>query len=134
MKKEDQERISTELLDTLVVLEKLKLKPKSLFKQASLLGFAAIIIIGLGAYGSVSEWTDFPILQAAIAAGGILLALAFRPIQKHKKEIDLTRKKQRTLEALLKEDNLEYKADVQVSLDSKGKYVVKKNIKLITIK
>jgi len=134
MKKEDKDLISNDVLDTLVVLEKLQLKRRSLLKQASLLGVIAIVIIGLGAYGSYAEWTNFPIFQAVIAAGAILLAIAFRPIQQCKDEIHLTEKKLRELESLLKKDNLEYEADVHVSRDSKGEYVVKKSIKLITIK
>ncbi|MGH1388175.1 hypothetical protein [Kordia sp.] len=130
----DKETISTELLDTLVVLEKLKLKRKSLLKQASLLIIIALVIIGLGAYGSNAEWTNFPIFQATIAAGGILLAIAFRPIQQCKNQMDIEEKKLQELESLLKKDNLEYKADVRVSFDDKGEYVVQKNIKLISIK
>lgn len=134
MKIEGKDLISAELLNTLVVLEKLKLKRKSLFKEASLLGIVALVIIGLGAYGSIAEWTEFPILQATIAAGGILLAIAFRPIQQCKNQMNIEEKKLQELESLLKKDNLEYKADVHVSRDDTGEYVVKKNIKLISIK
>ncbi|AXG71184.1 hypothetical protein KORDIASMS9_03440 [Kordia sp. SMS9] len=133
MNTQENERISTKLLDTLVIIEKLKLKRKKLLKEASVLGIIAIIIIGVGAYGSIAEWTAFPIFQGAIAAGGILLAIAFRPLQRCKKEIDIHEKKALELHELLKNNNLDYKADIRVSYDEKGEYVVKKSIKLFSI-
>ncbi|MCH2193088.1 hypothetical protein [Kordia sp.] len=134
MEKEDKEYFSVEVLNNLVEIEKLKLKQRELLIKGSTLGIIALAIIGLGAYGSSAEWTTFPIFQATIAAGGILLAIAFRPIQQCKKQIDIHEKKLRELESLLKKNNLEYTADVQVSRDQKGAYIVKKSIKLITIK
>ncbi len=129
----DTSLISTELLDVLVTIEKLQKKRKSLLKEASILGIIALIIIGVGAYGSIAEWTEFPIFQGTIAAGGILLAIAFRPLQQCKKEIDIHEKKALELHELLKNNNLDYTADIRVSYDEKGEYVVKKSIKLFTI-
>lgn len=134
MNEEEKQAIQIEILNTLVDIKKLQLTRKSLLKEASVLGIIALGIMGVGAYGSMERWTDFPIFQAAIAAGGILLAIAFRPLQQCKGEIDLYEKKLSELESLLKKNNLEYKADVRVSRDSKGEYVVQKSIKLGTIK
>ncbi|PTX61635.1 hypothetical protein C8N46_104278 [Kordia periserrulae] len=134
MNEEEKQALQTEILDTLVAIEKLQLKRKSLLKEASLLGIIALGIMGIGAYGSVQEWTEFPIFQGAIAAGGILLAIAFRPLQQCKQQIDLYEKKLSELETWLKKNNLEYKADVRVSRNQKGDYVVQKSIKLATIK
>jgi hypothetical protein len=134
MNEEEKQTIQIEILNTLVDIKKLQLTRKSLLKEASVLGIIALAIMGAGAYGSMERWTDFPIFQASIAAGGILLAIAFRPLQQCKGEIDLYEKKLSELESLLKKNNLEYKADVRVSRDSKGEYVVQKSIKLGTIK
>ena len=134
MDAQESERISANILDTLVMIEKLKLKRKNLLKQASLLVIIAFVIIGLGVYGSVAEWTEFPIFQASIAAGGILLAIAFRPIQQYKNQMNIEEKKLQELESLLKKDNLDYKADVHVLRDKKEEFVVEKSIKLITLK
>ncbi|WP_298520928.1 hypothetical protein [uncultured Kordia sp.] len=105
--KENKESISIEIDNESTILKKLKLKQKSLFKQASTLGIIALGVIGFGAYASFSEWVEFPIFQAAIGAGGILLAIAFRPVQQCKKQIDIHEKKLRELESLLKKNNLE---------------------------
>ena len=127
-------KIEKELLEVHVTLAKLKLARKSILKDASILGIIAIVIIALGAYGSISEWTEFPIFQAAIAAGGILLAIAFRPLQQYKKEFAAAEEKRKDLETILKKDNLDYKADVRVTRNAKGEFDIKKNIKLVVIK
>ncbi|MEM6719663.1 MAG: hypothetical protein AAF611_10130 [Bacteroidota bacterium] len=104
-----------------------------MFKDAGILGIIAIVVIGVGAYGSLEEWTAFPIFQAAIALGGILLALAFRPLQRVSKQLEKHKKALQELESLLKKDNLEYTTDVRVSRDQKGEYIIKKSIKLTTV-
>lgn len=126
--------LEKELLEVHVTLAKLKLARKSILKDAAILGIIAIVIIALAAFGSISEWTEFPIFQAAIAAGGILLAIAFRPLQQYTQEFAATEEKRKDLEMILKKDHLEYEVDVRVRRDKKGEFDIKKNIKIVTIK
>ncbi len=128
------ENLQEEILTVHVDLAKLKLARKDILNEASILGIIAIVIIVFGAYGSISEWTEFPIFQAAIAAGGILLAIAFRPLQHYKKELAAAEEKRKDLETILKKDNLECKVDVRVTRDAKGEFDIKKSIKLVTSK
>ena len=102
MKTDKTEHTGNDILDIFVTIEKLKLKQKSLLKQGVTIVIIAIVVIGVGVYGSFSEWTTFPILQAAIAAGAILLGIAFRPMQRCKNQLNLAEKKLRELQSLLK--------------------------------
>ncbi|MBC8754903.1 hypothetical protein H2O64_09495 [Kordia sp. YSTF-M3] len=128
------EPLKEEVLAVHVELETLKLARKGILKDAAVLGTIAIIVILVGLYAQSVEWTEFPIFQATIAAGGILLAIAFRPLQHYKKQLAAAEEKQKDLETILKKDNLEYKADVRITRDVKGVFDIKKSIKLFTIK
>jgi hypothetical protein len=126
--------IEKELLEVHVTLEKLKLTRKGILKDAGILGTIALVVILAGLYTQSVEWTEFPILQATIAAGGILLAIAFRPLQHYKNELAAAEEKRKELQAILKKDNLEYEADVRVTRDAKGELDIKQSIKLFMIK
>lgn len=131
---DEKESVKEDILHSLIHIEKLNLKQKSLFKEASTLGIIALIVIGVGVYGSFSEWLEFPIFQGAIAAGGILLAIAFRPLQQCKDAIAAHRRQLQESELIFKENDLDYSADVRVTRLANGEYDVKKSIKLITVK
>jgi hypothetical protein len=127
----DKEQISTEILDVLVAIEKLRLKQKKMLKEAIPLSLIGLVIIIVGAYARASDWTTFPIFQAAIVAGGILLAIAFRPLQRCKSQLNQNEKRLQELESFLKKGNFDYTASVSLSKDEKGTLDVKKSIKLI---
>ncbi|QHI34965.1 hypothetical protein IMCC3317_03110 [Kordia antarctica] len=134
LEKAEIDIISAELLAVHVTLEKLKLARKSILRDALILGVIAIILMLVGAYGSIARWTNFPIFPATIFAGGILLAIAFRPLQQYKNELASAEETRNELQTILKNNHLDYKVDVRVTRDSEGEYVIKKSIKLVTIK
>ena len=126
--------IEKELLEVHVTIEKLKIAREGILKSAALLGIIAFVIVLVGVYAQFIELIEFPIFPATIFAGGILLAIAFRPLQQYKKELAVAEEKRKELHAILKKDNLDYKADVSVTQDAEGEFEIKKSIKLFTIK
>jgi hypothetical protein len=130
--KVEKEQLSEDILAAFVAIEKLKWQQKKLLKEAIPLSLIALVIIVVGAYGRASQWTSFPIFQAAIVAGGILMAMAFRPLQKCKSQLNTNEKRLQELESLLKKGNFDYTANVSISEDTKGVIDIKKSIQLIS--
>jgi hypothetical protein len=126
--------IEEALLEIHVELETLKITRKYTLKDAAVLGFIAVAVMLFGLYTQVAEWTAYPIFPTTIFAGGILLAIAFRPLQQYKNELAAAEEERKDLETILKKDNLEYKADVRITRDVKGELDIKKSIKLFMIK
>jgi len=102
-------------------------------RDGKILGAIAIILMLVGAYGSIAQWTNFPIFPATIFTGGILLAIAFRPLQEYKNELASAEEKRKELETILTKDNLGYKANVRITEDAEGELDIKKSIKLFTL-
>ena len=131
---DQEETLKEQLLEVHVELEKLKLVRKELLKEAILFISITIVIILLGLYIRSTEWTQFPIFPAAIAAGAILLGIGLRPLQHYKSQFAEAEEKRETLGNVLNENNLKYTADVQVSKNIKGEYDIKKSIKFFRVK
>ncbi|WP_046756753.1 hypothetical protein [Kordia jejudonensis] len=125
--------IKDELLEILVELEKLKIIRKGILKDAAIIGFIGVSVILFGLYVHYAEWTAYPVIPFLIFAGGVLLAVALRPLQRYKKDFERAEKRCTALTAKLKKENLGYKADVNVSRNEQGAFDVEKSIEINTL-
>ncbi|WP_298420774.1 hypothetical protein [uncultured Kordia sp.] len=78
--------LKDELLDILVELEKLKIVRKGILKDAAIIGCIGFGVILVGFYIQYAEWTEYPVIPFLIFAGGVILAVALRPLQQFKND------------------------------------------------
>ncbi len=129
----EEEYVKEELLEILVELEKLKIVRKGILKDAAIIGSIGVAVILFGLYVQYAEWTEYPIIPFLIFAGGVVLAVALRPLQRYKNDVEIAEKKRASFENTLKKDNFSYKADIQVTKNDKGEFDVKKSIQIFRI-
>ncbi|WP_430408310.1 hypothetical protein [Kordia sp.] len=125
----DQNQLQEQLLETHITLEKLKIVRKGILKDAAIIGSIGLFIILIGIYIQYAEWTEYPVIPFLIFVGGVFLAVALRPVQRFKKEQNEAEETRKNLQTLLKKDNLDYKAVVQVTKNDKGDFDVEKKYK-----